>query len=56
MRIGIDKKWALPPDGVEGIYQTAYRDCAYDGKRIPPAAAMQQLVAAWRVLRKFRAK
>jgi hypothetical protein len=46
----------LSTDGVEGVYQTAYKDCRYDGKRIPSAAAIQQLVAAWRVLRKLRAK
>jgi hypothetical protein len=39
--------------GVEGVYQTAHGDCRYDGRRIPPAAAIQQLVAAWKVLRKI---
>jgi hypothetical protein len=42
--------------GVEGAYQTAYADCRFDGKRLPPAAAIQQLVAAWKVLRKFSVK
>lgn len=37
----------LSTDGVEGVYRTAYRECAYDGRRIPAAAAVQQLVAAW---------
>jgi hypothetical protein len=46
----------LSPDGVEGVYRTAYKDCAFDGKRLPPAAAIQQLVAAWKVLRRFRSK
>src|SRR5271169_3026980 len=36
----------LSTPGVEGVYQTAYRDCAYNGNRIPPAVAVQQLVAA----------
>jgi hypothetical protein len=40
--------------GVEGVYKTAYDECRYDGKRIPPAAAIQQLVAAWKVLRGCR--
>ena len=39
--------------GVEKIYQTAHQDCRFDGKRLPPAAAVQQLVCCWRVLRKF---
>jgi hypothetical protein len=47
----------LSVSGVEGVYQTAHRDCAYIGKVLPPAAAIQQLVCAWRVLRKIhRAK
>jgi hypothetical protein len=47
----------LSVPGVEGMYQTAYRDCAMVGKKIPPAAAIQQLVAAWKVLRKcYRAR
>ena len=44
----------LSTDGVESTYRTAYADCRYDGKRIPPAAAVQQLVAAWKVLRRVR--
>jgi len=46
----------LSTDGIEGIYQTAYTDCRLDRSRFPPAAAIQQLVAAWKVLRKIRAK
>jgi len=47
----------LSTPGVEGIYQTAHRDCVYIGKVLPPAAAIQQLVAAWKILRKIhRAK
>ena len=44
----------LSTDGVERIYETTYQDCKYDGKHVPPAAAIQQLIAAWRVLRRFR--
>jgi hypothetical protein len=44
----------LSVDSVEGVYRTAHREAAYDGKRIPPAAAVQQLVAAWKVLRRIR--
>ena len=43
----------LSDGGVEKIYETAYRDCRYDRQKLPPAA-IQQLVACWRVLRKFR--
>jgi len=41
-------------DGVERIYETAYRECAFKERLLPPAA-IQQLVATWKVLRKFRA-
>ena len=47
----------LSVDGVEGVYRTAHRDSVYDDKKLPPAAAVQQLVAAWKVLRRMhRAK
>lgn len=46
----------LSADGVEGVYRTAHQDCRLEGQRVPPAAALQQLVAAWRVLRRFQAK
>ena len=41
----------LSVPGVEGVYTTAHNDCRFDGKKLPPAAAIQQLVAAWKVLR-----
>jgi len=44
----------LSDDGVERIYETTYRDCAYKQRILPPASAIQQLVAVWKVLRKFR--
>jgi hypothetical protein len=48
----------LAPDAmVEGVYQTAHKDCRFDGRKLPQAAAIQQLVAAWKVLRRMhRAK
>jgi hypothetical protein len=46
----------LSVPGIESTYQTAYADCRLDAKRCPPAAALQQLVATWKVLRKIRAK
>jgi hypothetical protein len=36
------------------MYETAYRECAFKERILPPAAAIQQLVATWKVLRKFR--
>jgi hypothetical protein len=44
----------LSTPSVEGVYNTAHKDCLYDGKHLPPAAAVQQLVAAWKVLRKMQ--
>jgi hypothetical protein len=44
----------LSDDGVERIYEKTYRECAFKERILPPAAAIQQLVACWRVLRKFR--
>jgi hypothetical protein len=44
----------LSVPGIESMYQTAYADCRFDGKKLPPAAAVQQLVAAWKVLRRMQ--
>jgi hypothetical protein len=44
----------LSVQGIETAYQTAYSECRYDGKTLPPAAAIQQLVAAWKMMRKMR--
>jgi hypothetical protein len=46
----------LSTDGIEGTYQTAYADCRLDGRRFPPPAAIQQLVATWKELRRIRAR
>jgi hypothetical protein len=43
----------LSIDGMEGTRRIAYADCRLEKDRFPPAA-MQQLVAAWEVLRKSR--
>jgi len=34
---------------VEGVYNSADEDCRYDGRKLPPVA-IQQLVAAWKML------
>ena len=44
----------LSISGVEGTYRAAHADCRLEDKRLPPAAAIQQLVTAWKVLRKTR--
>jgi hypothetical protein len=43
----------LSPDGVERAYRDAYEECRLD-RTIPQAAFVQQLVAAWKFLRKMR--
>ena len=43
----------LSVSSVEGVYRNAHAHCIYDGKRVPPAASIQELVAAWKVLRRF---
>jgi hypothetical protein len=43
----------LSIQGIEQAYQTAYTECRYDGSTLPPTAAVQQLVATWKVLRKY---
>ena len=45
----------LSDDGVERIYEETYREWAFKEHILPPAADIQQLVATWKVLRKFRA-
>jgi len=42
----------LSPPAVEDAYRTAYRECAPERK--PCAKAIQQLVTAWKILRKWR--
>ena len=44
----------LSISGVEGTYRAAHADCRLDDKQLPPAAAIQQLVTAWKVLRRIR--
>ena len=44
----------LSDAGVQQEYQRCWHDAHYDGRRVPAAATIQQLVASWRVLRMFR--
>jgi hypothetical protein len=49
------RKLSLLSDaGVEQEYQRCWQDARYDGKRLPAAATIQQLVGSWRVLRRFQ--
>jgi hypothetical protein len=45
----------LGESGVRDFYQTAYRECAIINSRtFPSARSMQELVTAWKLLRKWR--
>jgi hypothetical protein len=39
----------LDVSGVEGIYQSAYKECRYDGRELPPA-----VVRKYSVLRRIK--
>jgi hypothetical protein len=45
----------LSVQGIEQAYQMAYAECRFDGKKLPPPAAVQQMVATWKMLRKIHA-
>ena len=45
----------LSEHGVREFYQRAYRECAIiNSHTFPPARAVQELVQAWKQLRKWR--
>jgi hypothetical protein len=44
----------LSEHAVREIYQRAYRDCQVVNSQIPTARAIQELVQAWKQLRKWR--
>lgn len=45
----------LSEQGVREFYQRAYRECnIINSRTFPPARAMQELVQAWKQLRKWR--
>jgi hypothetical protein len=37
---------------LEGVYNSAYAECRFDGRNVPSAAAIQSLVTVWKALRK----
>ena len=44
----------LSVQGVREFYERAYRECRISGSDFPPARAVQELVQAWKQLRKWR--
>jgi hypothetical protein len=45
----------LSEPAVREVYQRAYRECAIINSRtFPPARSMQELVTAWKLLRRWR--
>ena len=44
----------LSGQGVRDFYERAYRECRVSGRDFPPARAVQELVQAWKLLRKWR--
>jgi hypothetical protein len=47
----------LSEHGVREFYQRAYRECAIiNSSTFPPARAIQELVTAWKQLRKWRVR
>jgi hypothetical protein len=46
----------LSLDAVRDFYEKAYRDCRITGRDFPSPLSMQQLVQAWKQLRKWKRK
>jgi hypothetical protein len=44
----------LSPSHVEDFYRESHRECCLHDKRFPAARSVQQLVQAWKQLRKWR--
>ena len=44
----------LSPFHVQDAYRRAYEECQMDGERLPKAAAIQELVTAWKLLRRWK--
>jgi hypothetical protein len=44
----------LSPHHVADAYRQAYEACRMEGDRLPLASAVQELVATWKVLRKWK--
>lgn len=46
----------LSVQGVREFYERAYRECRISGRDFPPARAVQELVQAWKQLRRWRSR
>jgi hypothetical protein len=44
----------LSPSSVRDFYERAYQRCRMSDRDFPPARALQELVQAWKLLRKWR--
>ena len=44
----------LSPSSVRDFYERAYQRCRMSYRDFPPARAIQELVQAWKLLRKWR--
>jgi len=44
----------LSPSAVRDFYERAYQRCRISDRDFPPARAIQELVQAWKLLRKWR--
>ena len=44
----------LSPSSVRDFYERAYQRCRISDRDFPPARAIQELVQAWKQLRKWR--
>ena len=44
----------LSVNGVREFYERAHRECRISPREFPPAGAVQELVQAWKLLRKWR--
>jgi len=44
----------LSPYDVAKAYRDAYVRCAMNGDLLPPAAAVQELVTAWKLMRQWK--
>ena len=40
--------------GLQDFYRTAYYRCRLEGEQVPQARAIQELVQAWKQMRKWR--
>ena len=44
----------LSPYDVQQAYRRAHQQCCMQGEMLPRAAAIQEMVAAWKIMRRWR--